>query len=83
MKRLKKSNLIFIFFSIVILIACVLPVILHKDASISLNSAPAIVFGVYSAVYAIIAFTNKENVNLFVLGKKEIIYCFFTIGKQR
>ncbi len=73
MKAFKKINLIFIFLFIVILIACVLPVILHENATISLNSAPAIVFGVCSAIYAIIAFLNKEKSNLFALGG---INCF-------
>ncbi len=76
MTVLKKRNLIFIFLSVAILIACALPVILREDAAISFNSAPAIVFGVCSAVYAIIAFLNKENGNLFVLGKNKLFIAF-------
>ncbi len=76
MKALKKSNLIFIILSILILIACVLPVILNKDAAITLNSAPAIVFGICSFVYAVIAFLNKEHSNLFVLGRNKLFIAF-------
>lgn len=76
MKALKNFNLIFIILSVVILIACVLPVILHEDTAISLNSAPAIVFGVCSAVYAVIAFLNKEKGNLFVLGRNKLFIAF-------
>ncbi len=76
MKALKKINLIFIILSAVILIACVLPVIIRKDAAISINSAPAIVFAVCSAVYAVIAFLNKEKGNLFVLGRNKLFRAF-------
>ncbi len=75
MKMFKKGNIIFIFF-ILILTACILPVILHEDAEISLNSAPAIIFGICSAVYAVIAFLNKENGNLFVLGGNKLFFAF-------
>ncbi len=76
MKTCKKSDLIFIFLSVVILIACVLPVILHEDAAITPNSAPAIVFCICSAVYAVIAFANKEHSNLFVLGGNKLFFAF-------
>lgn len=76
MKVLKKSNLVFVLLSIVILIACILPVILDENAAISFNSLPAIVFGVCSFIYAIIAFLNKEHGNLFVLGKNKLFIAF-------
>ncbi len=76
MKTWKKSDLIFIFLSVVILIACVLPVILHEDSAITPNSAPAIVFGVCSTVYAVIAFMNKQKSNLFVLGRNKLFLAF-------
>ncbi len=76
MKALKKFNLIFIILSVVILIACVLPVILSGDAAITFASAPAIVFGVCSAVYAVIAFMNKQKSNLFVLGRNKLFIAF-------
>ena len=76
MKVLKKSNLIFVFLSIVILFACVLPVILNEDAAISLNSVPAIVFGICSSIYAVIAFVNREQGNLFVLGRNKLFIAF-------
>ena len=70
------KKLIFIFLSVAILIACVLPVILNENASISFNSAPAIVFGVCSVVYAIIAFLNKEHGNAFLLGRGKLFVTF-------
>ena len=73
---MKLNKLIFIFLSIAILIACVLPVILNENASISFNSAPAIVFGICSVVYAVIAFVNKEQGNLFVLGRNKLFIAF-------
>ncbi len=73
---LKKSNLIFVFLSVAILIACVLPVILNENAAISFNSAPALVFGICSAVYAVIAFANKKKGNLFVLGRNKLFFAF-------
>lgn len=76
MKVLNKRNLIFIFLFIAILIACVLPVILNENAAISFNSSPSIVFGVCSIIYAIIAFLNKENSNLFVLGRNKLFIAF-------
>ncbi len=76
MKSLKRIDLIFIILSVVILIACVLPVILREDAAISINSAPAIAFGVCSAVYAVIAFLNKQKSNLFVLGRNKLFIAF-------
>ncbi len=76
MKSLKRIDLIFIILSIVILIACVLPVILREDAALSINSTPAIAFGVCSAVYAVIAFLNKQKSNLFVLGRNKLFLAF-------
>ena len=76
MKVLNKRNLIFVILSIAILIACVLPVTLNENAVISFNSLPAIVFGVCSFVYAIIAFLNKEHGNLFILGKNKLFVAF-------
>ena len=73
---MKFKKLIFIFLSVVILISCVLPVILNENASISFNSAPAIVFGVCSVVYAIIAFLNKEHGNAFLLGRNKLFITF-------
>ena len=73
---MKFKKLIFIFLSVAILIACVLPVILNENASLSINSAPALVFGVCSAVYAVIAFVNKEKGNLFLVGKNKIFIAF-------
>ncbi|MBR2634856.1 MAG: hypothetical protein IKD31_04690 [Clostridia bacterium] len=67
-----KSNVILILLSIAILVACVLTVILNENAAISFNSAPAIVFGICSSVYAIIAFANKEQGNLFLLGRNKL-----------
>jgi hypothetical protein len=71
-----KSNVILVLLSIVILVACVLPVILNENAAISFNSAPAIVFGICSSVYAIIAFVNKEQGNLFLLGRNKLFIAF-------
>ncbi len=79
MKALKKINLIFIILSILILIACVLPVILREDAAITFNSAPAIVFCICSSAYAVIAFLNKEESNLFVLGKNKLFIAFLRL----
>ena len=76
MKVSNKRNLIFIFLSIAILIACVLPVIIDENAAISFNSSPAIVFGVCSFIYVIIAFLNKEHSNLFILGKNKLFIAF-------
>ena len=73
---MKSKKLIFIFLSVAILIACVLPVILNENASISFNSAPAIVFGICSVVYAVIAFLNKEHGNAFLLGKNKLFITF-------
>ena len=73
---MKSKKLIFIFLSVVILISCVLPVILNENASISFNSAPAIVFGVCSVIYAIIAFLNKEHGNAFLLGRNKLFITF-------
>ena len=73
---MKFYKLIFIFLSIIILIVSVLPVILNENAAISLNSAPALVFGVCSSVYATIAFVNKERRNLFVLGENKLFIAF-------
>jgi len=68
MNVLKKSEVIFILLFIVILFACVLSVIFNEDASISVNSIPAIAVGVSSSVFAVIAFENKEVTNLFLTG---------------
>lgn len=76
MKAFKDNRLIFIFLSIVILTASVLPVILSEDAAITVNSTPPIVFGVCSFIYAIVAFLNKEWGNLFVLGKNKLFIAF-------
>ena len=73
---MKFKKLIFIFLSVAILFACVLPVILNENASISFNSAPAIAFGICSAVYAVIAFFNKEHGNAFLLGKSKLFITF-------
>ena len=73
---MKIKKLIFIFLSIAILIACILPVIFNENATISFNSAPAIVFGICSVVYAVIAFVNKEQGNLFVLGRNKLFIAF-------
>ena len=76
MNVLKKSKIIFIVLSILILFACVFPVILNENAAISFNSAPAIVFGVCSSVYAVIAFLNKEHGNAFILGRNKLFVTF-------
>ena len=73
---MKFNKLIFIFLTVVILIVSVLPVILNENAAISFNSAPALVFGFCSSVYAIIAFVNKEQGNLFVLGRNKLFIAF-------
>jgi len=73
---MKFNKLIFVFLSVAILIASVLPVILNETAAISINSAPALVFGLCSSVYAIIAFVNKEQGNLFVLGRNKLFIAF-------
>ena len=73
---MKFNKLIFIFLSVVILIGSVLPVILNENAAISFNSAPALVFGICSSVYAIIAFVNKEQGNLFVVGRNKLFIAF-------
>ena len=73
---MKSKKIIFIFLSVVILISCVLPVILNENASISFNSAPAIVFGICSVVYAVIAFLNKEHGNAFLLGRNKLFITF-------
>ena len=73
---MKFNKIIFIVLTIAILIACILPVILNENAAISFNSAPAIVFGICSVVYAVIAFVNKEKGNLFLVGKNKIFIAF-------
>ena len=73
---MKIKKLIFIFLSIAILIACIFPVIFNENAAISINSTPAIVFGVCSVAYAIIAFLNKEHGNAFLLGKDKLFITF-------
>ena len=79
---MKIKKLIFIFLSIVILIACVLPVIFNENAAISFNSTPAIVFGICSVAYAIIAFLNKEHGNAFLLGKNKLFITFLRSLKE-
>ena len=73
---MKSKKLILIFLSVAILIACVLPVILNENAAISFNSVPAIVFGICSVVYAVIAFLNKEHGNAFLLGRNKLFITF-------
>ena len=73
---MKIKKLIFIFLFVAILIACVLPVILNENAAISFNSTPAIVFGICSVVWAIIAFLNKEHGNAFLLGRRKLFITF-------
>lgn len=73
---MKFNKLIFIFLSVVILIASVLPVILNENSAISFNSAPALVFGICSSIYAVIAFANKEQGNLFVVGRNKLFIAF-------
>ena len=73
---MKFNKLIFILLSIAILIACILPVIFNENATISFNSAPAIVFGICSVAYAMIAFLNKEHGNAFLLGKGKLFVTF-------
>ena len=79
---MKSKKLIFIFLSVAILIACVLPVILNENAAISFNSVPAIVFGICSVVYAVIAFLNKEHGNAFLLGKNKLFITFLRSLKE-
>ncbi len=62
--------------SFAILIACVLPVILSEDAQITVNSAPAIVVCICSAIYAVIACLNKEHGNAFLLGRGKLFITF-------
>ena len=73
---MKFRKLIYISLSVAIFIACVLPVILHENATISINSAPALVFGICSVVYAVIAFVNKEHGNAFLLGRDKLFITF-------
>ena len=79
---MKIKKLIFIFLSIAILIACVLPVIFNENATISFNSAPAIVFGICSVAYAMIAFLNKEHGNAFLLGKGKLFVTFLRLLEE-
>ena len=73
---MKFKNLLFIFLSVTILIACVLPIILNENAAISLSSAPALVLCICSVIYAVIAFSNKEHGNAFLLGKDKLFITF-------
>lgn len=73
---MKFNKLVFILLSVAILIACVLPVILSENSAISINSAPAIAFGVCSVIYAVIAFVNKEHGNAFLLEKDKLFLTF-------
>ena len=79
---MKSKKLIFIFLSVTILIACVWPVILNENAKISQSSAPALVFGICSVVYAVIAFLNKEHGNAFLLGKDKLFIIFLRSMKD-
>ena len=79
MKVFKNRNLTFIFLSIVILIASFLPVILSEVAMITVNSVPAIVFGICSLIYAVIAFFYKDKSNLFVLGRNKLFIAFLRL----
>ena len=76
MKVLNKRNLIFVILSVAIFLACFLPVILDENASISVNSIPAIAFGICSSIYAVIAFLNREQSNLFILGRNKLFIAF-------
>ncbi len=69
MKLLKKSNLLFVFLFIVILIASILPVIISKDAAITEYSFISIAFAVCSVIHATLAFAFKNKGNLFIKGK--------------
>ena len=79
---MKFNKLVFILLSVAILIACVLPVILSENSAISINSALAIVFGVCSVIYAVIAFVNKEHGNAFLLGKDKLFLTFFAFIRR-
>ena len=79
---MKSKKLIFIFLSVAILIACILPIIFNENAAISINSTPAIVFGICSVVYAVIAFLNKEHGNAFLLGKNKLFITFLRSLKE-
>ena len=76
MKTLKIRKIIFIILSVIVLIASVLPVILSENAAVTVNSVPAIALGVCSFIYAVIAFLNKEQDNLFVLGRNKLFIAF-------
>ena len=79
---MKFNKLIFVFLSVFIIIACVLSVIVNENASISINSVPAIVFGICSVIYAVIAFANQQRRNLFVLGKNKFLIAFLSSFKD-
>ena len=68
MKAFKENRFIFVFLSIVILIASILPVIISKDAAITKYSSISIAFAFCSVVYAVIAFILKRKGNLFTAG---------------
>lgn len=76
MKKLVNKRTIFIVLSIVILIVSVLPVFLSEKSAITVNSAPAIAFGVGSVIYAVFAFVMKNEQNLFVLGRNWLFFAF-------
>ena len=73
---MKRDKLILGLLSIVILIIFAFPVILSENASISVNSAPPLAFGICSVFYAVIAFANKGRGNLFALGRNKLFIAF-------
>ena len=73
---MKFHKYIYISLSVAILITCVLAVILSENAALSINSAPALVFGICSVIYAVIAFVNKEHGNAFLLGRDRLFITF-------
>ena len=75
MKR-HNNKFIYVFLFIETIIACILPIIFIKHAAISFNSAPALIFGICSVIYAIIAILNKEHGNAFLLGKNKLFITF-------
>lgn len=76
MKILKNRRLVYIFLTVVIIVVSVLPVIVSENAAITFNSVPALVFGVCSLIYAVIAFLSKDRGNLFVFGKNKLFFAF-------
>ena len=77
MKSIKNRKIIYFVLFIAVLIVNVLPIIIFwEHAAITKYSIPAIAFAFCSSVYAIIAFLNKEQSNLFVLGKNKLFIAF-------